>query len=168
MAHNSLYVLGGFGLILYFSTKGVEKIETIKYELTKIEPIYHEWEKQHPESEITQLMHTFVQKTADLRNTDPLSVKNMTKIELLQLFTNLTNGPAENLKLLACSAFVSDIYDRSLINRFVEIGSNTLTVMKELFEDVFSQLPGESRETAKILTADFANKLQSITIFSQI
>ena len=115
---------------------------------------------------MTQMMEDFLHKSAKVRGIDNEQVQTLTKRDLLQMISTLSDAPVGILIDLSRLCKTSFAKDKKLVEQFVDNGKQTLWLLMKLFEDVYQLLPGESKLTAEIVTDGLHNKLQDVITFS--
>ena len=111
-------------------------------------------------------MEDFLYKTQILRALDAAKIKTMTKKQLLTIVNSIGNGPTDILVHLSHAVTSSFSADKHLAEQFVDGATQTLWLVLGLFEDVFSFFPGESKETAQIITDGLNDELRRVKTFS--
>ena len=76
----------------------------------------------------------------------------MTKQELVGFIDNLANGPPRLLRKLFNAVRGSDLKDTQGAKEFCDNGFISLTLLQQLFENVYQLLPGETQQSAEIFT----------------
>ena len=166
MRNDTILVLGGLALIIYFATSGSGTVKEIEEEVLSLDELFEAWSEKNKENLMTRMMSDFLHQTAKVRAIDIATAKQLTKRDLLEIISTLTRKPVGILVNLSRSAKVSFARDKNLVEDFVDGAKQILWLLVKLFEDVYKLLPGESRITSKIVTEELNNKLQDVLSFS--
>ncbi len=166
MRNDTILVLGGLALIIFFATSGTGTVKEIEERVLSLDELFETWAKKNKENLMTRMMQEFLHLSAKVRAIDSQKVKTLTKRDLLEIIATLSDGPVEILINLSRSAKTSFARDKHLVEEFVDVSSRTLWLLVKLFEDVYQLLPGESKLSAEIVTEQLHNKLQDVLTFS--
>jgi hypothetical protein len=166
MRNDTILVLGGLALMLYFATSGSGTVKEIEERVLSLDELFETWAKKNNESLMTRMMAEFLHTSAKVRAIDSQKVKTLTKKDLLGIVATLSDGPVDILIKLSRSAKTSFARDKHLVEEFVDISKRTMWLLVKLFEDVYQLLPGESKLSSEIVTEELHNKLQAILDFS--
>jgi len=166
MRNDSILVLGGLALILFFASSGSRTVAEIEEKAKSTEELFEAWVMDHKDHMITKLMTTYLFKSQKLRRLNTESVKSMSKKDLLDMVHGLNEGPVDLLTKLSRTVHTSFVKDKHLAEHFVDEGIGTMYLLLGLFEDVYGIFPGENRQSAEIVTQDLHYQLQRIKSFS--
>ncbi len=157
MRNDTILVLGGLALIIYFATSGTGTVKEIEERVLSLDELFETWAKKNKENHMTRMMQEFLHLSAKVRAIDSQKVKTLTKRDLLEIIATLSDGPVEILINLSRSAKTSFARDKHLVEEFVDVSSRTLWLLVKLFEDVYQLLPGESKLSSEIVTEELHN-----------
>jgi len=166
MRNDTILVLGGLALIIFFATSGSGTVKEIEEQVLSLDELFQAWAEKNKENLMTRMMQDFLHQTAKVRAIDTQKVKTLTKKDLLKIIATLSDGPVGILINLSRSARNSFARDKHLVEEFVDVSHRTLWLLVKLFEDVYQLLPGESKLSSEIVTEDLHNKLQRVITFS--
>ena len=166
MRNDTILVLGGLALIIFFATSGSGTVKEIEERVLSLDELFETWAKKNTKHRMTQMMEDFLYKSAKVRGIDNEQVQTLTKRDLLQMISTLSDAPVGILIDLSRLCKTSFAKDKKLVEQFVDNGKQTLWLLMKLFEDVYQLLPGESKLTAEIVTDGLHNKLQDVITFS--
>jgi hypothetical protein len=166
MRNDSILVLGGLALILFFASSGSRTVAEIEEKAVSMDELFEAWVFENRENIITKLMTTYLYRSQKLRSLDTESVKSMTKKDLLNMVHGMHEGPVDILIKLSHAVQTSFVKDKHLAERFVDEAVGTMFLLLGLFEDVYSIFQGENRATAEIVTQDLHYKLHNVKTFS--
>ena len=166
MRNDSILVLGGLALILFFASSGSRTVAEIEEKAASMDELFEAWVFENRENIITKLMTTYLYRSQKLRSLDTESVKSMTKKDLLNMVHGMHEGPVDILIKLSHAVQTSFVKDKHLAERFVDEAVGTMFLLLGLFEDVYSIFQGENRATAEIVTQDLHYKLHNVKTFS--
>jgi rRNA pseudouridine-1189 N-methylase Emg1 (Nep1/Mra1 family) len=119
MRNDSILVLGGLALILFFASSGSRTVAEIEGRVLSLDQIYEEWAPRNKQNNITLLMEAFLYKSQKLRALDGENLKSMTKKDLLDIITTMAKGPVAILEKLSHSVKTSHARDRELAEDFL-------------------------------------------------
>jgi hypothetical protein len=165
MANETLLVLGGIALLIFFANSGKDTALEIVETVHNMDEIHKLWVAKHSKNIITHLMGTFLQQTSEIRNLQHENVKKMTKKQLVALVKVLGNGPPQLLRKLYNSVRASELVNELHAKQFCDDGYMTLTLLQNLFESVYKLMPTENLQSAEIFTDEMNNTLQQINTF---
>jgi hypothetical protein len=166
MRNDTLLVLGGFALILFFATSGARSAREIDEKMQPLETSFEMWQERYPDEETTRLMAEFIRATTVILGREPENLKTMTKQELLKAVGDMNIGPCSVLVKLSSAVKVSLLSNKKPAEAFCDTALKTIVLVHRLFLDVYSLLPGESRVTAKLQTEEIQAKLKRIVRFT--
>ena len=172
MRNDSILVLGGLALILFFASSGSRTVAEIEEKAASMDELFEAWVFENRENVITKLMTAYLYRSQKLRSLDTESVKSMTKKDLLNMVHGMHEGPSpctgpiDILIKLSHAVQTSFVKDKHLAERFVDEAVGTMFLLLGLFEDVYSIFQGENRATAEIVTQDLHYKLHNVKTFS--
>ena len=166
MANDTLWVLGGLALLMFFASSGSDTVAEIEENVMDMGEIHNEWNTKHKEHIITHLMAEFLSRTANIRNLEDSKIRNMSKRELVGFIKELVNGPPQILRKLYNSVRGSELKDELRAKEFCDSGFMALSLLQHLFESVYQLLPRENKESAEVFTDEMNNTLQAINTFS--
>tara|TARA_B110000116_G_C16380867_1_gene378474 strand:- start:51 stop:554 length:504 start_codon:yes stop_codon:yes gene_type:complete len=166
MRNDSILVLGGLALILFFASSGSRTVAEIEEKAKSTEELFEAWVMDHKDHMITKLMTAYLFTSQKLRRLNTESVKSMSKKDLLDMVHGLHEGPVDILTKLSRTVHTSFVEDKHLAEHFVDEGIGTMFLLLGLFEDVYGIFPGENRQSAEIVTQDLHYQLQRVKSFS--
>ena len=166
MRNDSILVLGGLALILFFASSGSRTVAEIEEKAKSTEELFEAWVMDHKDHMITKLMTAYLFTSQKLRRLNTESVKSMSKKDLLNMVHGMHEGPVDILIKLSHAVQTSFVKDKHLAERFVDEAVGTMFLLLGLFEDVYSIFQGENRATAEIVTQDLHYKLHNVKTFS--
>jgi len=166
MRNDTILVLGGLALIIFFATSGSGTVKEIEERVLSLDEIFLTWAKKNKQNLMTRQMQDFLHRTAKVRGIESDKVKTLTKKDLLQMVATISDAPVGILIDLSRSCKNSFAKDKNLVEDFVDNAKQTLWLIVNLFEDVYQLLPGESKLSAEIVTEEIHNKLQRVITFS--
>ena len=165
MRNDSILVLGGLALILFFASSGSRTVAEIEERVLSLDEIFEAWAPKRRQNIITQLMEQFLYKSRGLRELDAEKIKSMTKKDLLNIIHSM-GSPLDILLKLSRSVKSSFMADKTLAQEFVDNSVQTFYLLLGLFVDVFATFPGENTETGKLAIDQLDDKLRSVITFS--
>jgi len=165
MRNDSILVLGGLALILFFASSGSRTVAEIEERVLSLDEIFEAWAPKRRQNIITQLMEQFLYKSRGLRELDAEKIKTMTKKDLLGIIHSI-GSPLDILLKLSRTVKSSFVADKTLAQQFVDNAVRTLWLLLGLFVDVFSTFPGESKQSSTLIIDELDDKLRSVITFS--
>ena len=166
MRNDTILVLGGLALIIFFATSGSGTVREIEERVLSLDEIFETWAPKRRANPITKLMEQFLYKSRGLRELDGEKIKSLTKDDLLQIVHTMGKGPVDILMDLSRAVKSSFSTDKTLPEEFVDQAVRTLWLLLGLFVDVFSIFPGENRQSASLITEELDDKLRRVITFS--
>jgi len=166
MRNDTILVLGGLALIIFFATSGSGTVREIEERVLSLDEIFETWAPKRRANPITKLMEQFLYKSRGLRELDGEKIKSMTKDDLLLIVHTMGKGPVDILMDLSRAVKSSFSTDKTLPEEFVDQAVRTLWLLLGLFVDVFSIFPGENRQSASLITEELDDKLRRVITFS--
>ena len=121
MRNDTILVLGGLALIIFFATSGSGTVKEIEERVLSLDELFETWAKKNTKHRMTQMMEDFLHKSAKVRVIDNELVQTLTKRDLLQMISTLTDAPVGILIDLSRSCRTSFAKDKKLVEDFVTL-----------------------------------------------
>ena len=165
MRNDTILVLGGLALVLFFASSGSGTVKDIEERVLNLDELFETWAEKHKDNPMTRLMEDFLHSSAKVRGIDSETVKTMTKRDLLE-FVSMTGEPVNILVKLSKTCRTSFVKDKSLVEQFVDTAKQILWLILKLFEDVYKLLRGENQTSAELVTEGLHERLHEVITFS--
>jgi hypothetical protein len=166
MRNDTILVLGGLALIIFFATSGSGTVKEIEERVLSLDEMFDTWAEKNKDNLMTRMMGEFLHTSAKVRAIGYEKVQTLTKAGLLEMITSISDAPVGILINLSRSCKVSFAKDKKMVEDFVDNAQKTMWLLVKLFEDVYQLLPGESKLSAEIVTEEIHNQLQTVFTFS--
>ena len=166
MRNDTILVLGGLTLIIFFASSGSGTVKEIEERVLSLDEMFETFSEKNTDSLITRMMEDFLRKSDKVRGLENETVRTLTKRDLLEIITIIADAPVGILVRLSRSCRSSFAKDKKLVEDFVDNAKQTLWLLVKLFEDVYQLLPGESKTSAELVTEGIHNKLHDVITFS--
>jgi len=93
MRNDTILVLGGLALIIFFATSGSGTVKEIEERVLSLDEIFLTWAKKNKHNLMTRQMQDFLHRTAKVRGIESDKVKTLTKKDLLQMVATISDAP---------------------------------------------------------------------------